>query len=143
MKASSSSSANFPLAIRFAMRELRGGLSGFYVFLACIALGVAAISGVNAVALSITSGITQEGKTLLGGDAAFRTVHRTVNDEERKWLNEQGTISEAATMRAMARLPDGSDQSLIELKAVGPNWPLDGKLKTAPDSISLDNSLDG
>ena len=141
MSDSAKSSANFPLAVRFAMRELRGGLSGFYVFLACIALGVAAISGVNAVALSITSGITQEGKTLLGGDVAFKTVHRTVSDEERKWLNKKGKISEAATMRAMARLPDGSDQSLIELKAVGPNWPLDGELKTAPESIALEKSL--
>jgi putative ABC transport system permease protein len=40
---------SIPLAFRFALRELRGGLSGFYVFLACIALGTAAIGGVNAV----------------------------------------------------------------------------------------------
>ncbi len=30
-----------PLILRLALRELRGGLSGFGVFLACIALGVA------------------------------------------------------------------------------------------------------
>lgn len=130
----SSSPATFPLAWRFALRELRGGLTGFYVFLACIALGVAAISGVNSVALSITSGITQEGKTLLGGDVAFRTVQRQITEEERAWINQQGRLSEAATMRAMARLPDGSDQSLIELKAVDQNWPLDGTLKTSPEN---------
>ncbi len=120
------------LAISFALRELRGGLTGFYVFLACIALGVAAISGVNSVARSITSGIAQEGKLLLGGDIAFRTVHRQVSAAERAWIISQGQVSEAATMRAMARLPDGSDQSLIELKAVDDNWPLDGVLKTKP-----------
>ena len=27
------------LAVRFSMRELRGGLSGFMIFLTCIALG--------------------------------------------------------------------------------------------------------
>ncbi len=141
MSVTSSSPADFSLAIKFALRELRGGLSGFYVFLACIALGVAAISGVNAVALSITSGITQEGKTLLGGDAAFKTTQRTVSDKEREWLEGKGRISQAATMRAMARLPDGSDQSLIELKAVGENWPLDGKLITEPANTALDDSL--
>ncbi len=120
------------LAIRFALRELRGGLTGFYVFLACIALGVAAISGVNSVARSITSGIAQEGKLLLGGDIAFRTVHRQITAAERDWIVSQGQVSEAATMRAMARLPNGSDQSLIELKAVDSNWPLDGALKTQP-----------
>ena len=35
------------LALRFAAREMRGGLRGFYIFLACVALGAAAISGVN------------------------------------------------------------------------------------------------
>ncbi len=126
--------ADLKLAFRFALRELRGGLTGFYVFLACIALGVAAISGVNAVALSITSGIVEEGKTLLGGDAAFSTTQRTLTDDERSWLKTKGSISEAATMRAMARLPDGSDQSLIELKAVDTAWPLQGVLTTQPES---------
>jgi len=34
-------------ALRFAWRDLRGGLRGFAVFIACIALGVMAISGVG------------------------------------------------------------------------------------------------
>jgi len=137
--------ANPRLAWKFALRELRGGLGGFYVFLACIALGVAAISGVNSVALSITSGIEEQGKTLLGGDVAFRTVQRRLNDQERRFLAAKGTLSEAANMRAMARLPDGSDQSLIELKAVEPNWPLQGTFTTAPagaaKQLGLDNGL--
>ena len=33
------------LAARLAFRELRGGLSGFYIFLACVALGTGAIAG--------------------------------------------------------------------------------------------------
>jgi len=129
--------ATLTLAWRFALRELRGGLSGFYIFLACIALGVAAISGVNGVALSITSGITEEGRTLLGGDLSFRTVQRQLSPAERSWLAERGTLSEAATMRAMARLPDGSNQSLIELKAVDSVWPLQGALAVEPAGTAL------
>ena len=37
------------LAFRYTLRELRGGLRGFYVFIACIALGVLAIAGVGSV----------------------------------------------------------------------------------------------
>ncbi len=140
--AAASGSAGLVLALRFALRELRGGLSGFYVFLACIALGVAAISGVNAVALSITSGIQQEGETLLGGDLSFRTVHRQLNDEERQWVLKTGTISEAATLRAMGRLPGGTDQSLIELKAVDQAWPLVGALKSEPAGLLSDVKAD-
>ena len=33
-----------PLSLRFAARELRSGVRGFRIFLACLALGVAAIA---------------------------------------------------------------------------------------------------
>ena len=35
------------IAARFARRELRGGLRGIRIFLACLALGVAAIAAVG------------------------------------------------------------------------------------------------
>ena len=44
-----------PLALRLAWRDLRGGLHGFNIFLACIALGVAAIVGVGSVSRSLHS----------------------------------------------------------------------------------------
>jgi predicted lysophospholipase L1 biosynthesis ABC-type transport system permease subunit len=45
------------LAMRLALRELRGGLSGFYIFLACVALGTGAIAGVNSVSQMMTGSI--------------------------------------------------------------------------------------
>ncbi|MGA9432163.1 MAG: hypothetical protein WBV65_21845, partial [Xanthobacteraceae bacterium] len=44
-------------APRFIWRDLRGGLRGFGVFIACIALGVMAIAGVGSVAASLNDGI--------------------------------------------------------------------------------------
>ncbi len=44
-------------ALRFAWRELRGGLRGFGVFIACIALGVMAIAGVGSVAQASRTGL--------------------------------------------------------------------------------------
>ncbi|MEL6783003.1 MAG: ABC transporter permease [Pseudomonadota bacterium] len=128
----SQSAVTLGLALKFALRELRGGLSGFYIFLACIALGVAAISGVNAVALSITSGIAEEGRTLLGGDIAFTTTQRPLAADERTYVEGLGATSSAVTMRAMARTIDGSEQALVELKAVNDAWPLIGNFTTAP-----------
>ena len=49
-----------PLAFRFAWRELRGGLRGFGIFIACIALGVMAIAGVGAVAQSLADGLARQ-----------------------------------------------------------------------------------
>ncbi len=56
-------------AARFARRELRGGVSGFRIFLACLALGVAAIAAVGSVRSGIEAGLAREGAALLGGDA--------------------------------------------------------------------------
>src|SRR3954468_10394834 len=64
------------LALRYALRELRGGLRGFYVFIACTALGVMAIAAVGSVAASLSEGLAREGRTLLGGDAAFSLIQR-------------------------------------------------------------------
>src|SRR5690606_3495394 len=120
------------LALRFALCEMRGGLSGFYIFLACIALGVAAIGGVNSVAHSVSAGIASEGQTILGGDISFALNQREVNEPERAFIEGLGPIAETATMRSMARLPDGSDQSLVEVKAVDQAYPLYGDLKVEP-----------
>ena len=57
------------LAGRFARRELRGGLRNFRIFLACLALGVAAIAAVGTVRAAIETGLQREGAGLLGGDA--------------------------------------------------------------------------
>ncbi|NEW94690.1 FtsX-like permease family protein [Rhodopseudomonas sp. BR0M22] len=126
------SSTNFwPLPLRYALREMRGGLSGFYVFIACIALGVMAIAGVGSVAASLSDGLAREGRTLLGGDAAFSLIQREATPDEVAFLRSRGTVSVAATMRAMARTGDGRS-ALIELKAVDGAYPLLGELKLDP-----------
>tara|TARA_R110002020_G_scaffold156117_8_gene337684 strand:- start:15957 stop:18518 length:2562 start_codon:yes stop_codon:yes gene_type:complete len=120
------------LAARLAFRELRGGLSGFYIFLACVALGTGAIAGVNSVSQMMTGSIASEGKTILGGDIRFEIDNRDIGDAERAYIEGLGTVSAGANMRTMARKPDGSDQSLVELRAVDDAYPLYGGFQTAP-----------
>jgi len=124
--------AGFILALRFALREMRGGLSGFFVFLACIALGVAAIGGVNSVAHAISSAVEIQGRELLGADIRFELNQREASQAEYSWLSGLGTVAVSANMRSMARLPDGSDQALVEIKAVDDRYPLYGSLVTEP-----------
>lgn len=116
------------LALCFALREMRGGLRGFYIFLACIALGVAAIGGVNSVAQSVGEGIANQGQEILGGDLSFALQQRELNPEEYAFLTAKGELAHSATMRSMARKTDGSDQSLVEVKAVDNAYPLYGEL---------------
>lgn len=120
------------VAFRIAVRELRGGLRGFYIFLACIALGTGAIAAVNSVSTAITDAIASQGRELLAGDARFELNNREATPEERRFLNDLGTVAVSTVLRSMARLPDGSDQSLVEVKAVDQLYPLYGTFAADP-----------
>ena len=122
----------FPLALRLALREMRGGLRGFYIFLACIALGTAAIAGVNSVSSAITQAIASQGQTLLAGDVRFEFRNRFATPEELKYFDGLGDVSLSSGLRSMVRLPDGSDQTLVEAKGVDGAYPLYGALETEP-----------
>ena len=121
--------ASIPL--RYALRELRGGLRGFYVFIACIALGVMTISGVGSVAASLGDGLAREGRTLLGGDVAFSLFQREAKPEEVAFLRTRGDVSVTASLRGMARVADGR-LALVEIKAVDRSYPTLGELSLEP-----------
>ena len=110
------------LPLRYALRELRGGLRGFYVFIACIALGVMAIAGVGSVSASLGEGLAREGRTLLGGDVAFSLFQREAKPDEVAFLRSRGDVSVIATLRGMARAGDGR-LALVEIKAVDAHLP--------------------
>jgi putative ABC transport system permease protein len=128
-------------ALRLAGRELRGGIRGLRVFLACLVLGVTAIAGIGSLAAAVVAGIKVDARDLLGGDAEARLVSRPVNAAERAFLVESGQLSEVATMRAMARTQGGDRRSLIEVKAVDSAYPLYGAVALAPPQ-SLGDALD-
>ncbi len=119
------------LPLRFALREMRGGLRGFYIFIACIALGSMAIAGVGSLAASLADGLAREGQVILGGDLAFSLIQREADAKERAFLDGQGKVSSAATLRAMARTPDGQ-ATLVEIKAVDKAYPLFGAVTLEP-----------
>jgi putative ABC transport system permease protein len=115
------------LAWTIARRELRGGLRGFIVFLACLALGVAAIAGVGMVRAAIQAGLTEQGSTLLGGDAQVEFTYRFANDTERAYLDQiSDKMSEIVDFRSMA-VTEGA-QVLVAVKAVDAAYPLLGSV---------------
>ena len=124
---------------RIVGRELRGGLRGFGIFLACIALGVGAIVGVASLSRSFTDGLAREGRRILGGDVSFALVHRQLNSAERSFLSRRGAISPIAVLRAMARNREGAS-TLVEVKAVDRSWPSQGAAVFKP-SIPLTRLL--
>ena len=125
------------LPLRYALREMRGGLSGFYIFVACIALGSMAIAGVGSLAASLADGLSRQGQVILGGDLSFTLIQREIADNEKTFLQGRGALSSAATLRAMAR-SEGGEATLVELKAVDGNYPLYGAVTLDPPSPLAD-----
>src|SRR6188472_2042012 len=120
-----------PLILRLAWRELRSGLQGFGIFLACIALGVAAIAGVSSLSRSLTDGIGREGRRILGGDMTFSLLQREASPTERAFLSAQGQVGTVAGLRAMA-IAGEKGSALVEMKAVDATYPAVGNLETDP-----------
>src|SRR5205823_8679815 len=105
-------------AFRLATRELRGGVRGFRIFLACLVLGVAAIAGIGSLTEAVLAGIRADARLLLGGDVSVHLTYRSANEAERRFLADSGSLSEVAKLRSMARSADAARRSLIELQAV-------------------------
>ena len=115
------------LAWAIARRELRGGLRGFWVFLACLSLGVAAIAGVGMVRSAIQAGLSEQGATLLGGDAQAKFTYRFASPEERAYLDGIASkVSEIVEFRSM--ISAGDSNLLTQVKAVDDAYPLLGQV---------------
>lgn len=123
---------NIRNALRLASREIRGGLRGFYIFLACIALGTGAIAAVNSVSRAVTSSIATQGQSILAGDVRFELRNREASEQERAYLDALGEVAVSTGLRSMARLADGSQQTLTEVKAVDGAYPLYGTFEAQP-----------
>ena len=119
-------------AATFARRELRGGLRGFRILLACLALGVAAIAAVGTVRASIEAGLAREGAALLGGDAEMDFTYRYATEAEKQWMDGIATgISEIVDFRSMAVVDE--ERSLTQIKAVDDAYPLIGAVVLEPN----------
>lgn len=122
------------LALRIARRELRGGLRGFGVFLACLFLGVFAVSAVGSVSRAARAALTADARALLGGDAELTLAQRELDAEPLAFLRSRGEVSTTAELRAMAAALQGDPppRVLVELKGVDRAYPLYGRVALEP-----------
>ena len=129
------------LALRFARRELRSGLTGFRVFLACVALGVAAIAAAGSTAEAFRQGLAAQSREILGGDLAVTLQGRRFTDAEQAAFHRLGRTTDTYRVRAMAQAPSGA-RRLVEVRGVDPAYPLAGTV-TVKGAPSLPAALAG
>ena len=122
----------FPILM--AIRELRSGVSGFRIFLACLILGVGTISAIGTVKSGIEIAISEKGSELLGGNAEAEFTYRLATTEELKWLETiSQNISGIIEFRSMAKFVEGgaNERALTQVKAVDNEYPLIGNVQLA------------
>jgi putative ABC transport system permease protein len=118
--------SNLPLAWRLARRELRGGLRGFVVFLACLTLGVAAIAAVGVINAGVLEGLQRDASALLGGDIEIEVSNQALGEDEVSRLAPSGARrTDIARTNAMAYGAEGR-RVVVALKAVDDAYPLYG-----------------
>ncbi len=126
------------LPLIYARRDMRAGLKGFYIFLACLVLGVGAIASIQSLSRGLVQSLHHDGRFILGGDIALRTVYKPATPEEVNYLNDKiGPMTTVVETRAMARTTDGRNSTLVDLKAVGVFYPLYGALRIVDEKGSV------
>jgi putative ABC transport system permease protein len=76
------SAGSWRLAATLARRELRGGLKGFRIFLACLLLGVAVIAAVGSTGAAVRNSILADAQKILGGDVELRVLYKPLTAEQ-------------------------------------------------------------
>ncbi len=116
------------LAFSFAVRELRSGVKGFRVFLACLALGVAALAAAGSTAEAFRQGLASQSRAILGGDVSASVEGRRFTPVERAALARLGTTTDTLHVRAMAEGP-GGERRLAEVRGIDAAFPLAGAVR--------------
>jgi len=132
------------LSFRLAARELRSGVRGFRIFLACLALGVAAIAAAGSTAEAFRHGLSSQAREILGGDLSFSVENRDFTPDERAAFDKLGVTTYTAAARAMAQAQSG-ERRLVSLRGVDSRFPLAGTVQVegAPDLKAALANRDG
>ena len=136
-------------ALKIALRELRGGVKGFRIFVICLALGSMALATISSTKKSINVGLDQKAVEVLGGDISVRITYRFASKNELEFIKENSSsFTETTDFRSMAIISENGtpvDSTLIRVKGVDNNYPLYGEIKTIPNIMHTDalKKIDG
>ncbi len=130
--------------LRLLARESRGARGRMLFFVACLALGVGAVTGVSALVSAVRTGLASESRQLLAAD--LKVDSRAPLPEELDELIaslEPLAVAGTVELATMLAAPPKGDQTtgssrLVELKAAGAGYPFYGELETKPAGLRPD-----
>lgn len=118
------------LAWRMLWRDWRAG--ELTVLGLALVLAVAALTSVSFLADRVNQGLLLQSHQLIGGDLLLTADHPWPDDVRRQAEALGVAIAESASFASMIAAGADGDAQLVEIKAVGGNYPLRGALRVAP-----------
>ncbi len=124
--------------IRMAMREIRSSWRRLLFFFICIGVGVGSIVGLRSTLQNANSALVSQARLLLGADVQIDST-RSLDEAALSTINRiaAGNFvtgrTDTVELPTMARPNDATKEGslLVELKAVGPGFPLYGDFTLA------------
>ena len=123
--------------VGLAWRESRTARRRLLLYMSSISLGVAALVAIDSFAANVTDSVRDQSRALLGGDASLTSGERYspkvlhVLDS----LKAQGIAEAQSTnFASMALVPRSGGTRLVQVRAVGTDYPFYGKITSDPDS---------
>jgi putative ABC transport system permease protein len=131
--------AELALALRLALRDLRGSGRSFAVLLAALTLGVAIIAAVGILNRGVATALERDARVLLGGDVELEQANAPISEAELQQLRPPGArLSRTVRTNTLATAEERSVS--VNLKAVDDAYPLAGSVVLDPP-IPLEEAL--
>ena len=132
---------SFRLLLTLLRRELRGAQSRVLFFVACLAVGVAAVVAVAGLADSVQGAMQSEARPMLAADVAVtsrRMLPEALDQVPPELVAEQAELRVFTTMVSAVEQQEGViDSILVELKAVEGPYPFYGTVEVDPAAGGL------
>ena len=136
-KVSYTTKLNFWWILKMALRDSRKNKSRLLLFISSIVLGIASMVAISSFSDNLKKDIDQQAAALIGADLVV---------DSRKELSENGqhlidsikgissASAEEKSFASMALFEKSGGNRLVQIRALGGNFPFYGKLETVPES---------
>ena len=134
-------------ALRMAWRDSRGRRQRLLLYTACIAVGIAALTGLRGLARSMEKNVDEQASALMGADmeidsrAEFRVELETLIDSV--LAARGGQLARELELNSMVLFPRSGGTRLARVRALAGGFPFYGELGTEPASVSRTWQGDG
>ncbi len=119
--------------IKMAWKDSRRNRTRLFIFILSIALGIAALVGINSFKSSLVSEINNQAKELLGADLAIGGQSKSFTEEAYKFTSDiPGEKSYESSFASMIYFPRTDGTRLMNVKSLKGAYPYYGIIETDP-----------